>query len=80
MRWWDSQIHLSVAPFLSNDLGNLVMPTILIPTAGQTTARETADYAMQIAKSLDAKVVALHVVKPGMSTEAGEPAEAPIAN
>ena len=48
------------------------MPTILVPTAGQTTARETADYIMQIAKSLDAKVIALHVVKPEMSTEPGE--------
>jgi len=50
----------------------LKTPTILIPTAGQTTARETADYAMQIAKSLDAKVIALHVIKPGKSSEAGE--------
>lgn len=48
------------------------MVTILVPAAGQTTAAETADYVMQVARSLDAKVIALHIVGTGKSTEAGE--------
>ena len=48
------------------------MLKILVPTAFQTAATETADYVMQVARSLNAKVVALHVVRTGDSTEAGE--------
>lgn len=48
------------------------MHKILVPTAGHLTAAETADYAMQVAKAIDAAVVALHVVRPGHSREAGE--------
>ena len=48
------------------------MLKILVPTAGQTAAAETADYVMQVARSLDAKVIALHVVRTGECTEAGE--------
>ena len=43
---------------------------ILVPTAGQKAAQDTAEYAMQVA--LDADVIALHVIKPGNSREAGE--------
>ncbi|MEM7783018.1 MAG: universal stress protein [Planctomycetota bacterium] len=48
------------------------MPKLLVPAAGQTAAAETADYAMQVAKALNAEVVPLHVVRPGHSKEAGE--------
>ena len=48
------------------------MLTILVPTAGQTTARDTAGYVMQVAKSLNARVLVIHVIEPGMSTEPGE--------
>lgn len=48
------------------------MLKILVPTAGQTAAKDTAEYAMQVASTLDADVIALHVIKPGNSKEAGE--------
>lgn len=48
------------------------MTRILVPTAGQATAAGVAEYTMQIARSIDAEIVALHVVRPGMSREAGE--------
>ena len=48
------------------------MLKILVPTAIQTTAAEAADYVMQVARSLNAKVIALHVLRTGDSTEAGE--------
>ncbi len=45
---------------------------ILVPTAGATTAAETADYIMGVAMALNADVVVLHIVRPGQATEAGE--------
>ena len=48
------------------------MTRILVPTSGPSAAAETADYAMQIADSLNATVVVLHVVRPGKTREAGE--------
>ena len=48
------------------------MLRILVPTTGHSTAAETADYAMQVARATEAEVVALHVLRPGHSREAGE--------
>ena len=48
------------------------MTRILVPTSGPSAAAETADYAMQIADSLNATVVVLHVVRSGKTREAGE--------
>lgn len=48
------------------------MLKILVPTAGSHPASETADYAIQVGSSLGAKVIALHVLRPGMSKEASE--------
>ncbi len=43
-----------------------------MPTAGQTTAAEIADYVMQIANAIGAEVLALHVIPNGVSREPGE--------
>ena len=48
------------------------MTKILVPTAGPTTAASIAEYMMQVAQSIDADIVALHVCRPGGSTEAAE--------
>ena len=48
------------------------MTRILVPTSGPSAAAETADYAMQIADSLNATVVVLHVVRSGKTREGGE--------
>ena len=48
------------------------MTRILVPTSGPSAAAETADYAMQIADSLNATAVVLHVVRSGKTREAGE--------
>ncbi len=48
------------------------MTRILIPTTGPSAAAETADYALQIAESLDAHLIVLHVMRPGHNREAGE--------
>ena len=48
------------------------MLKILVPTSGQAAAEDTADYAMQVASALNADILALHVIKPGNSKEAGE--------
>lgn len=48
------------------------MTKILVPTAGPTAAAEIADYTTQIADSLDAHLVVLHVLRIGQSREAGE--------
>lgn len=45
---------------------------ILVPTSGVTPAQETADYVMEIASAISADVLALHAVRPGHSSEAGE--------
>ncbi len=48
------------------------MVRILVPTAGPAAAAETADYVMQVSKSIDAKVLVLHVVRSGGARESGE--------
>lgn len=48
------------------------MLKILVPTAGQAAAEDTADYAMQVARALNADILALHVIKRGNAKEAGE--------
>lgn len=48
------------------------MLKILVPTAGQAAAAETADYVVKVAKSIGAEVIALHVVRIGGSREPGE--------
>ena len=45
---------------------------ILIPTAGIAAATETAEYIIQIAQAIEAKLYVLHVVRPGKSHEAAE--------
>jgi nucleotide-binding universal stress UspA family protein len=48
------------------------MTRLLVPTAGQSTAAEIADYVVQIAKAIDAEVLALYVIPNGVSKEPGE--------
>ena len=50
------------------------MKRILVPTAGEAPAKETAAYVVGIAKTLDAELTALHVLAEGESAEAGEKA------
>lgn len=45
---------------------------ILVPTSGVSPARQTAVYVMEIALALRSDVLALHVVRPGHSSEVGE--------
>ena len=50
------------------------MKRILVPTAGEAPAKETAAYVVGIAKILDAELIALHVLAEGESAEAGDKA------
>jgi nucleotide-binding universal stress UspA family protein len=45
---------------------------MLVPTSGAASARETADYVMQVAQAMNADLSVLHVIKPGHASEAGE--------
>jgi len=45
---------------------------MLVPTSGAASARETADYVMQVAHAMNAELLVLHVIKPGHASEAGE--------
>lgn len=45
---------------------------ILVPTSGITPAQQTATYIMEIASAINADVLAVHVVRPGHASEAGE--------
>lgn len=45
---------------------------ILVPTSGITPAQQTAVYIMEIAAAINAEVLAMHVVRPGHSSEVGE--------
>lgn len=45
---------------------------ILVPTAGEAAARETAEYILEIALAIGADVLVLHVIRPGKSPEVGE--------
>ena len=50
------------------------MKRILVPTAGEAPAKETAAYVVRIAKALDAELTTLHVPASGESALAGEKA------
>ena len=45
---------------------------MLVPTSGAASARETAEYVMQVAQAMDAELLVMHVIKPGHASEAGE--------
>ena len=44
---------------------------ILIPTAGEESAREIAEYVMEIAQRMAAEVTILHILREGESDEVG---------
>ncbi len=48
------------------------MKKILVPTAGLASAYETAEYVMQVARSIKAEVHVLHVMRDQSETEVGE--------
>jgi len=44
---------------------------ILIPTAGEESAREVADYLMDVAKRMSADVTVIHILRDGETNEDG---------
>ena len=45
---------------------------ILVPISGCSEAAESADYAIRVAKAINADVIVLQIIKPGKAKEAGE--------